>query len=187
MTARHTAILALLALAFPALAQKDGPLDRAESRFATHGGDRVHYKSVGKGAQALVFVHGWTCDLTAWRAQAGVLKEVPRSLFIDLPGHGRSDRPQKELTMALFARAVEAVLRDAGVDKAVLVGHSMGTPVVREFYRLFPEKTGALVHVDGPLRPFFAGRPKEREAFIERLSGPESEKVREEMINRMFG
>jgi pimeloyl-ACP methyl ester carboxylesterase len=187
MTARHTAILALLALAILARAEKDGPLDNAESRFANHDGNRVHYKSLGKGTRALVFVHGWTCDLTAWRAQAGALKEVPRSLFIDLPGHGKSGRPQKELTMALFARAVEAVLRDAGVEKAVLVGHSMGTPVVREFYRLFPEKTAALVHVDGPLRPFFAGRAKDREAFIERLSGPESDKAREEMINRMFG
>jgi pimeloyl-ACP methyl ester carboxylesterase len=54
----------------------------------------------------------------------------------------------------LFARSVEAVLKDAGVKRAVLVGHSMGTPVVRQFYRLFPSKTRGLVFVDGGLWPF---------------------------------
>jgi pimeloyl-ACP methyl ester carboxylesterase len=54
----------------------------------------------------------------------------------------------------LFARAVEAVLKDAGVKRAVLVGHSMGTPVVRQFYRLFPAKTRGLVFVDGSVWPF---------------------------------
>ena len=57
--------------------------------------------------------------------------------------------------MDLFARAVEAVRAAAGVDRVVLVGHSMGTPVVRQFYRLFPKKTLGLVAVDGSLRPFF--------------------------------
>ncbi len=49
-------------------------------------------------------------------------------ITVDLPGHGESDKPQIAYTMDLFARAVEAVMRDAGVDQAVLVGHSMGTP-----------------------------------------------------------
>jgi pimeloyl-ACP methyl ester carboxylesterase len=40
----------------------------------------------------------------------------------------------------------------AAVPKATLVGHSMGTPVVREFYRQHPEKTEALVAVDGSFR-----------------------------------
>jgi pimeloyl-ACP methyl ester carboxylesterase len=56
--------------------------------------------------------------------------------------------------MDLFARATEAVLQDAGVKSAVLVGHSMGTPVARQFYRLYPKKTSAIVVVDGALRPF---------------------------------
>lgn len=47
---------------------------------------------------------------------------------------------------------LEAVLQDAGVKKAVLVGHSMGTPVIRQFYRLYPQQTLGLVIVDGALR-----------------------------------
>ena len=45
-------------------------------------------------------------------------------------------------------------MRDAKVKRAVLVGHSMGTPVARQFYRKYPDKTLAIVIVDGSLRPF---------------------------------
>src|SRR5438094_10655765 len=105
----------------------------------TYDGARVHYESYGKGADAIVFIHGWTCDLTFWRGQAPVY-EKRRSLLIDLPGHGQSAKPDVAYTQERFARAVEAVLRDAGVTRAVLVGHSMGFPVAFTFLRLFPAK-----------------------------------------------
>ena len=80
-----------------------------------------------------------------WRMQVPAFETKSRVIAIDLPGHGRSDKPQIDYTMDLFARAIDAVLRDAKVDRAVLVGHSMGVPVVRQFYRKYPEKTRALV------------------------------------------
>lgn len=131
-----------LAIAVPAAAAE------APSRFAKLDGLRIHYKSYGKGKEALVFIHGWTCDLTFWRMQAPVY-EKRRSLLMDLPGHGASDKPEIAYTQDLFARAVEAVMRDAGVQKAVLVGHSMGTPVALTFLKRYPEKLSGLVIVDG--------------------------------------
>ena len=53
--------------------------------------------------------------------------------------------------MDLFARAVEAVRVETGADKIVLVGHSMGAPVIRQYARLFPQHVAGLVAVDGPL------------------------------------
>src|SRR5438105_6101714 len=87
------------------------PLTAAEggSRFATLDGNRIHYVSFGQGPEALVFIHGWTCDATFWKAQAPVY-ENRRSLLIDLPGHGLSDKPDISYTMALFARAVDTVM-----------------------------------------------------------------------------
>lgn len=128
------------------------------SRFATFDGIKVHYQTSGKGQEALIFVHGWTCNTNFWRGQTSAFPGV-RVIAVDLPGHGRSDKPQTDYTMAYFARSIEAVMRDARVTSAVLVGHSMGTPVVRQFYRLYPEKTRALVFVDGGLHPF---APKEQ-------------------------
>jgi len=137
-----------------------------ESRFATYGETKVHYQASGKGEEALIFVHGWTCDLSFWQAQVGAFPTV-RVVALELPGHGRSDKPQVNYTMDYFARSIEAVMRDAGVKRVVLVGHSMGTPIIRQFYRLYPEKTLGLVIVDGSLRLML---PKEQMGqFIGRM------------------
>lgn len=125
-----------------------------ESRFAKFGETKVHYRAGGRGDEALVFVHGWTCHSEFWRGQTGGFPGL-RVVAVDLPGHGRSDKPRVAYTMDYFARSIEAVMRDAGVKRAVLVGHSMGTPIVRQFYRLYPDKTLGLVAVDGGLRLFF--------------------------------
>jgi pimeloyl-ACP methyl ester carboxylesterase len=87
--------------------------------------------------------------------------------------------------MDLFARSVAAVLQDAGVETAVLVGHSMGTPVIRQFYRRFPHKTRALVVVDGSLRAF-DDKAGEFAQLISRLSGPDYEDTQATFIDSMF-
>lgn len=117
---------------------------------AKFDGGTVHYESYGTGREAVVFVHGWTCDLTFWRGQAPVY-EKRRSLLVDLPGHGQSSHQEANYSMERLARGVEAAMRDAGIDKAVLVGHSMGGPVALAFVRQFPQKTRAIVFVDAYL------------------------------------
>ena len=134
---------------------------KSHSRFARLEGMRVRYLDAGRGDEALVFIHGWTCSADFWRRQTSAFKDA-RVIALDLPGHGESDKPQIAYTMDLFARAVAVVLQDAGVRRAVLIGHSMGTPVARQFYRLYPDKMLALVIVDGALRPFAP-----REAMLE--------------------
>ena len=92
-----------------------------------------------------------------------------RIIAIDLPGHGKSGKPQTDYTMSYFARSIEAVMRHAKVTRAILVGHSMGTPVVRQFYRLYPDKTMALVVVDGGLRWMMS--KEQSQGFMARLQG----------------
>jgi pimeloyl-ACP methyl ester carboxylesterase len=129
-----------------------------ESRFAKFGDIKIHYQNRGKGDRALVFVHGWSGNSDFWRPQMNDFGSL-HLIAVDLAGHGMSDKPQVAYTMEYLARSIEAVLIDAKVKRAVLVGHSMGTPVVRQFYRLFPKKTAGLVIVDGALRMIF---PKEQ-------------------------
>ena len=151
---RHSllALVGSVALAAVAPAQDANPLAAAKSKFAMLAGHKIHYKSLGDGKTALVLVHGWSCDMTFWEEQVPALAGKIRLVLIDLPGHGKSDKRKIDYTMDLFARGVEAVLADAGVERAVLAGHSMGTPVVRQYYRLHPKKTAALIAVDGALR-----------------------------------
>jgi|GEM_PF-171390 len=147
-------------------AKKDSVDVQPQSRFAMFENNKVHYLDVGKGNTALIFIHGWTCNAEFWRGSYKAFKNI-RVTAVDLPGHGASDKPQANYTMDYFARSIDAVMKDAKVTKAVLVGHSMGTPVARQFYRLYPEKTSGLVVVDGGLRPL---APKELvEKFFEPL------------------
>ena len=93
----------------------------------------IHSTSTGKGSKTLVLVHGWTCDETSWAANVPELAKHYRVITLDLPGHGKSGSPKDgKITMDLFARAVEAVRAEQKVDKIILVGHSMGTPVIRQ-------------------------------------------------------
>jgi pimeloyl-ACP methyl ester carboxylesterase len=150
---------------------------------ASVDGLHIYSASSGSGKATVVLVHGWTCDSSSWDAQVPVLASRYRVVTLDLPGHGRSDAPRDgKFSMDLFARAVEAVRAEAGADKIVLVGHSMGAPVIRQYARLFPDHVAGLVAVDGPLdmRGFGEGfKPPS-------LEGPEGLKAREGMIRGMF-
>jgi pimeloyl-ACP methyl ester carboxylesterase len=146
---------------------------------------RVHYVNYGKGSDALVLIHGWTCNVDNWRDQIPEFAKRNRVIAIDLPGHGQSDKPRITYSMELFARAVEAVMRDAKVKRAVLVGHSMGTPIARQFYRKYPGKTLAIVIVDGALRPF--GDKGMMDRFIEGFRAPNYKEAVSQMFVGMMG
>ncbi len=186
MTSRRLlpVLLFLAAVCRPATAAGANPLDAAPSRFAVLDGYRVHYKSLGAGSTALVFIHCWTCDLTFWREQVPAFDGKVRMILLDLPGHGRSDKPEIPYTMELFARAVDAVLRDAGVSKAVLVGHSMGTPVARQFYRLHPEKTLGIIDVDGMLHVDF--KPGQADVLAALYTGADWKEKQTKAVEGMF-
>ena len=164
---------------------RDDKSATAESRFTTLDGTRIHYVNYGKGSDALVLIHGWTMNVDNWRDQVPDFAKRNRVVAIDLPGHGLSDKPQTTYSMDLFARAVDAVMRDAKVKRAVLVGHSMGTPVARQFYRKYPDKTLAIVIVDGVLRPL--GDKAMMDSIMANFRGPKYKEFGGQMLSSMFG
>ena len=167
------------------ISAKSGQGVAGESRFTTLDGARIHYMNYGKGSDALVLIHGWTCNVDNWRDQVPDFAKRGRVIAIDLPGHGKSDKPQITYSMDLFARAIDAVLRDARVKRAVLVGHSMGTPVARQFYRKYPKKTIAIVIVDGALRPW--GDKAMMDGMLAGLRGPNYKDAVSQMFTGMMG
>src|SRR5215510_9176607 len=151
---------------------------------ATVDGISLHSSSHGTGPKTVILVHGWTCDDTTWEAQVPALAKQYRVITLDLPGHGKSGSPKDGMfSMELFAKAVEAVRSEAKVDKVVLVGHSMGTPVVVQYARMFPQHTAALVFVDGLVRIGGGAGPAPNP---QQFSGPEGRRARETMIRGMF-
>ncbi len=167
-----------------------GAATAARAAAASVDGIPLHWTSAGAGPQTLMLVHGWTCDDSSWSGQVPALTAKYRVLTIDLPGHGKSGTIEAaQFSMDLFARAVEAVRAEAGVDRLVLVGHSMGTPVIRQYARLYPQHVAALVLVDGvvvlgaPPRP---GVQPAQPPVADRMRGPDGPKNRETMIRGMF-
>lgn len=140
-------LVLVLVAPLPAFA-KDGA-----SHFAGLDGFLIHYKSWGKEtAPAVILVHGYTLDMTLWRHQVPALAKTHRVITLDSPGHGESGKPRDvDYTMALYARAVEAVAKDAGISHAALVGHSMGLPVIHTVMRRGVLKVDKVVFVDGAI------------------------------------
>jgi pimeloyl-ACP methyl ester carboxylesterase len=156
---------------------------------ATVNGMKIHSTSTGKGSKTLMLVHGWTCDDTSWAANVPELAKHYRVITLDLPGHGKSGAPKDgNVTMEMFAKAVEAVRAERKVDKIILVGHSMGTPVIREYAHLYPQHVAALVLVDGvvvaPTPP--GGRGIQMPLDADKLTTAEGLSMREGMIKGMF-
>jgi pimeloyl-ACP methyl ester carboxylesterase len=155
---------------------------------ATVDGLKIHsttYASTtGTGQQTVFLVHGWTCDETTWTEQVPALTKQYRVVTLDLPGHGKSDSPKDgKFSMDLFARAIEAVRAEVNADHIVLAGHSMGTPVVLRYARLYPQHTAALVFVDG-LMPTGAASPNAGMGAV--MGGPGGHAIREGMIRGFF-
>jgi pimeloyl-ACP methyl ester carboxylesterase len=152
---------------------------------AAYGPDRIHYVTTGKGDKTLVFIHCWAGNLSFWREQVPALREKARLVLIDLPGHGQSDKPQTNYTMDYFAGAVLAVMKDAHVEKATLIGHSMGVPIICRVYTQAPEKVAALVAVDGTLRrpEMTAGQAAE---FTARYRQPDYQATTSNFLKTMF-
>lgn len=145
MCLSRTAALCLLAAA----------LALGDDRSAPFLGGQLHYTVDGHGSADLILIHGWTCNASFWRLQIPELAKQYRVISIDLPGHGSSDAPSGvDYTIEHFADGVDAVMRHAGVERAALVGHSMGLPVAMKVLQNRPEVVLAIVAVDGPIWKF---------------------------------
>lgn len=151
-------------------------------------GRKIFYRQAGKGPITLALIHGWSCDHTFLDAQFTEFQKTHHVISLDLPGHGQSESP-KALTMQSFVDALEAVRQATKSNALVLVGHSMGSIVAREYTRKYPKLVHGMVFLDGSifqLPPGGADRDRWSEG-ITRLAnsfGPgQDQQVRERAVS----
>jgi len=103
----------------------------------------------GSGAPPLVFVHGYPCTHGDWRAQIQHFTPLHRVIACDLRGHGQTPGAPEDASIETFGADVAKLVAEEKLERAVLVGHSMGCRVVLQAMLHEPKRIGALVLIDG--------------------------------------
>ncbi len=110
-------------------------------------GISIDYRDQGAGVP-VIFIHAFPLNQTMWDDQLAVLHNHCRTITLDLRGFGQSDAPQGSYLMDQMAADIRGLMSALGIDRAVLVGLSMGGYVSLAFYRNYPDSVRALVLAD---------------------------------------
>ncbi|WP_245865571.1 acetoin dehydrogenase dihydrolipoyllysine-residue acetyltransferase subunit [Prauserella marina] len=114
--------------------------------FDVDGGS-IAYATLGEGSEPVVLVHGYGGDKNSWLFVQEPLSRDRAVHAIDLPGHGESGKDVGDGSLAVLARAVLGFLEAAGIEKAHLVGHSLGGAVITAAAATEPERVASLTLV----------------------------------------
>lgn len=115
------------------------------SRRVRAGDAEIALDERGEGGVPMVLVHGLGGGRWSWDANAPVLAAARRVVAPDLLGHGESDKPAIDYRMPTFAASMRDLLDALGIDRAILVGNSMGGLVALETALLAPDRVAGLV------------------------------------------
>ena len=131
-----------------ARSRKLRPVPDKEPRmvFRTIHGYRRAFRMAGSGP-ALLLIHGIGDDSSTWQEVIPHLAEKYTVIAPDLLGHGRSDKPRADYSVAAYANGMRDLLSVLGIDKVTVVGHSLGGGVAMQFAYQFPGKVERLVLV----------------------------------------
>ncbi|HSK26135.1 MAG TPA: alpha/beta fold hydrolase [Jiangellales bacterium] len=116
------------------------------SRTVTLHGDDLSFVDEGVG-EPIVFLHGLLGSNRDWTHLVADLAEHRRVVAPDLLGHGSSAKPVGDYSLGAHAGIVRDLLDHLGLDRVILVGHSLGGGIAMQFTYLFPERVARLVLV----------------------------------------
>jgi pimeloyl-ACP methyl ester carboxylesterase len=134
-------VIALILLAFGCAGESDNIVISSD-------GVRISFDQQGDGDPTLIFIHGWANNKGIWEAQMSHFSQKYRVVAVDLPGFGESGYNRTDWTMAAFGEDVLAVIEKLNPERVVLIGFSMGAPVVIEAAKTAPENLIGVVLAD---------------------------------------
>ena len=102
----------------------------------------------GKGKQILC-IHGITANSRFWDCLASALAPYHRVMAIDLRGRRLSDKPPTGYSIDHHCKDILALINDQGLDRPVLMGHSLGAFITLVFAARYPQRVDHLILVDG--------------------------------------
>jgi pimeloyl-ACP methyl ester carboxylesterase len=125
---------------------------RSHQRWIVVDGSPVNVIELGPdreqaATQPLVFVHGLAGSWPNWLEQLPAFGAGHRVIALDLPGFGHSPMPPQEISISNYARILEQLLDQLGIDAAAVIGNSMGGFIGAELAIAFPQRVERLVLV----------------------------------------
>src|SRR5689334_3734089 len=106
-------------------------------------GHEVIYRTAGSGPP-VVIVHGMVNSSKHWREVALKLAENHTVIVPDLIGHGDSATPRGDYSIGAHAAVIRDLLSAIGVERATMVGHSLGGGIAMQYFWQFPERVERL-------------------------------------------
>jgi pimeloyl-ACP methyl ester carboxylesterase len=147
-----------------------------EPVFLKRDGVRLAHFEVGPEAPQsppLVLVNGWTGDHGIFTPQIAHFGKTRRVVAVDLRGHGVSDAPEQEYTMAGFVDDLAWQCAQLRLQKPVVIGHSFGGAVVLELCGRYPELASGMVMIDSIVMPPSALRDSpDLQRLLDGIGGP---------------
>jgi pimeloyl-ACP methyl ester carboxylesterase len=148
-----------------------------EPLFLNRDGVRLaHFEVAPKAPQSppLVLIHGWTGDHGGFSPQIAYFGQTRRVVAVNLRGHGASDAPEQEYTMAGFADDIAWQCAQLGLQKPVVIGHSLGGAIALELCGRYPELASAMVMIDSIVMASAAlADSSEVQGLLEGIGGPD--------------
>lgn len=146
---------------------------------------RLDVLDEGRGTP-IVLLHGFPLAKESWDAQAAALAANARTIRIDLRGLGNSSVTPGPYLMEALASDVAGVLDALGIERAIVVGHSLGGYVAFAFFRLFAERCLGLGIVCSRATPDDAAQAAAREALATRAEIEGMAPIVEAFVGRYF-
>ncbi len=113
----------------------------------------ISYSTYGKrGKTGILLIHGASSDRRIWEQLANLASDSSFLISYDLLGHGESEKPQTTYGVEVWIENVERLVNHLELENVVLVAHSFGVLIAKEFYSRHPHLTKAMVIVDGALK-----------------------------------
>ena len=120
---------------------------RLPSHWVMVNGWRMHYRAAGRGTQSVVLVHGLTVSGNYLLPTAAKLSRSFMVYIPDLPGFGASEKPRQVLDIAEMAEILSAWMDAIGLDRAYLLGNSMGCHTIAAMAAHQPERVAGTILV----------------------------------------
>jgi pimeloyl-ACP methyl ester carboxylesterase len=151
--------------------------DAAKHTVALSDGIELAYLEMGDPTgHPVVLIHGYTDNARDWVPLIPYLSPKDRLIVVDIRGHGRSSKPECCYSRLDFAYDIKLLLDALKVERADVVGHSLGSIITQTFAEYWPERTRKVVLISstgGPRRGAAATKPKlDYAAEIRKLKEP---------------